>query len=180
MSINPYQPPKANLQMDKEVAVPSPPDQVGQPIGGWLFLIAIGLVVSPFRVGNMLLGTYWPLFRDGTWQQLTTPGTEAYHALWAPLLVFEIVGNLGLLVLGLIALVRFVRRSRRAPKAVIVWLAWAAGYGLMDFFGADLIPYVKASDDAESARELMRALLVAAIWIPYFLNSKRVKATFVR
>lgn len=165
------------MRQDAQAPVSTAP---AQKIGGWLYLIGIGLVVSPFRVIQMLAGTYLPLFRDGAWDHLTTPGTESYHVLWAPLLVFEIIGNLGMLVLGLAALVCFVQRSRRTPKLVIMWLGWAAIYGLIDFFAADLIPLVKSSADPESLRELTRALMGAAIWIPYFLMSKRVKATFVR
>ena len=56
----------------------------GEPKGlrGWLILPAIGLIVAPLRLGINLMKDFWPIFRDGYWPVLTTPGTEAYHPLW--------------------------------------------------------------------------------------------------
>lgn len=148
-------------------------------IGGWLILVVIGLIVSPLKITYFLAINHWPIFRDGAWQQLTTPGTEAYHALWAPLLVFEIVGNLGCIALGLITLWFLVQRSRRTPRLAIIWLTCMTVFVVIDYFAADLIPAIAAQPDPESTKELVRSLVNAAIWIPYFMVSKRVKATFV-
>ena len=148
-------------------------------IGGWLIFVVIGLVISPFRIAYFLAAAYWPIFRDDTWHQLTTPGTHAYHALWAPLLCFELIGNLGMMALALVTLVSLLRRKRGTPRLAIAWLAFAAAYVAVDYFVANLIPAVAALPSQESAKELLRSLVVAAIWIPYFLVSKRVEATFV-
>lgn len=148
-------------------------------IGGWLILVVIGLLISPIRIGHFLVTTHWPIFRDGVWPVLTTPGTEGYHALWAPLIAFEIVGNLGSIALALVTLWFLVRKSRRTPILAISWLMWTTAFVVVDFFAADLIPAVAAQPDPDSIKELMRSLIGAAIWIPYFLVSKRVKATFV-
>ncbi len=148
-------------------------------IGGWLILVVIGLVISPIRISQFMLTTYWPIFRDGTWSVLTTPGTEAYHALWAPLIFFEIIGNLGSIALALVTLWFLVRKSRRTPNLAIGWLIWATAFVVIDFFAADLIPAVAAQSDPDSVKELVRSIVGAAIWVPYFLVSKRVKATFI-
>ena len=148
-------------------------------IGGWLILVVIGLLISPIRAAHFLITTHWPIFRDGAWPVLTTPGTEAYHALWAPLLAFEIVGNLGSIALAFATLWLLMRRSRRTPVWAICWLLWTTAFVVVDFFAADLIPAVAAQSDPDSIKELVRSVVSAAIWIPYFLVSERVKATFV-
>jgi len=36
------------------------------------------------------------------------------------------------------------------------------------------------AEPSDNVRELIRAVFAAAIWIPYFVRSRRVKLTFVR
>lgn len=149
-------------------------------IGGWLLLVTLGLIISPIRVGHLLLTTYSPIFSNGAWETLTTPGSEAYHPSWAPMLIFEVVGNIGIMALAGITLWHLFRKSKRTPKLAIAWLSWALIFIAVDFFAADLIPVVAAQNDTDDMKELARTLISATIWIPYFLVSKRVKATFVR
>ena len=79
-------------------------------IGGWLVLVAIGLVVSPLRLIHLLWTAYLPLVQGGGWALLTTPGSEAYHPYWRPLLIFEVASNIFLIVLGLFAAYHFLER----------------------------------------------------------------------
>jgi hypothetical protein len=148
-------------------------------IGGWLVLVVIGLLVTPIRIGQFMVANHWAIFRDGAWPILTTPGTGSYHVLWGPLIVFEIIGNTGSIVLALVVLWFLFRKSRSTPRLAITWLIWNTAFVVIDYFAADLIPVVAAQADPNSVKELMRSVLAAAIWIPYFLVSKRVKATFV-
>ena len=156
-------------------AYPPPPPK---GIGGWLVLVVMGLIVSPLRITYFLATNHWPIFRDGAWQQLTTPGTEVYHELWAPLLIFEVLGNVGSIALGLVTLWFVFQRSRLTPRMAIAWLTWTTAFVVVDYFAADLIPAVAAQADPGGAKEVVRSLVGAAIWIPYFLVSKRVRATF--
>jgi hypothetical protein len=148
-------------------------------IGGWLILVVIGLLISPIRICYHLVTVHWPIFRDGAWPILTTPGTEVYHALWAPLIAFEIAGNLLTLALGLVTLWFLVRKSRLTPILAITWLMVNTAFVVADYFAANLIPAIAAQSDPDSTKELLRSIVAASIWIPYFLLSKRVKATFV-
>jgi hypothetical protein len=156
----------------------SPASEAG--IGGWLLLPALGLLLTPLRTGYGLYRDLWPVFSQGYWDVLTTPGSEAYHPYWAPLLLFEVSGNVFLIAATLVVMYFFFTKSRRAPRLMIAWLAFILVFVAADFFLSDLIPAVAEQDDPESAKELVRAAVGTAIWTPYFLVSKRVKATFTR
>lgn len=149
-------------------------------IGGWLFLVVIGLIITPLRLGYSLAVDFYPLMRDGAWSILTTPGSEAYHPLWAPLLVFEIVGNCITFLAAIVILVFFFMRKKFVPMAMIAFYSFSLLFVATDYFAADLIPAVAAQDSKDSLRELLRTAVAAAIWIPYFIMSKRVKGTFVK
>ncbi|MGH8601258.1 MAG: DUF2569 domain-containing protein [Gammaproteobacteria bacterium] len=157
----------------------SKPEPVG--IGGWLILVVIGLIYSPIQIAYFLMMELWPIFTDGTWSVLTTSGTEAYHPLWAPLLVFEVIGNLGSIALALATLWFMFKRSRRTPAVAIAWLLWTAAFVIADFIGADMIPAVASQQvDPDTVKQLVRSIVSVCIWVPYFMVSKRVKATFVQ
>ena len=84
-------------------------------IGGWLILLGIGLVISPFKVGVTMVKDLWPAFTNGHLELLTTPGSHAYHPLWAPLLIFEVVGNTGTIVMCLVTLWFFFHKVPGGP-----------------------------------------------------------------
>ena len=147
-------------------------------LGGWLILPMLGLIFLPFKLGFMLATNYFPIFSEGGWAVLTTPGSESYHALWAPLLIFEIIGNSAFLIAAIILLVFFFRKHHRFPKLMILFLSINLAFVGIDFFAADLIPAVASKPDPESTKEFIRVIFASAIWIPYFMKSVRVKNTF--
>lgn len=150
-------------------------------LGGWLILVIIGLVLSPIRIAVMMLQNHAPIFTDGTWEVLTTPGSEVYHPLWAPLIGFEMLGNLVMIALAFATLFLLVVRSRAAPVAAIAWFGGGLLFVTIDALLAYQIPLVAEQPmDAETLGEIVRSVVAACIWIPYFLVSKRVKATFTR
>ncbi|MDH5682562.1 MAG: DUF2569 family protein, partial [Spirochaetota bacterium] len=63
-------------------------------LGGWLILPIIGLFLAPFRTGHFIITTLAPIFRASEWSSLTTPGNPKYYYLWAPLIIFELLGNI--------------------------------------------------------------------------------------
>lgn len=148
-------------------------------LGGWLWLVAIGLVHSSVRLLTFLVPTFVRIFRDGAWAILTTPGSEASHPLWAPLLVFELVGYIGFMLATLWLLVLLFKRSRTFPR-LYIWVAllnlpfilveaWLGSFVLTD---APMI-------DPDTAKELVRSIVTIAIWVPYMRVSRRVRNTFL-
>ncbi len=154
----------------------------GEPKGlkGWLILPAIGMFVSVLRLAINLMKDFWPIFREDYWQVLTTPGSAVYHPLWGPLLIFEIVGNSIFILTNIVLIFFYFAKHYRFPALFITMLALNALFVVGDFFLGKMIPAVAAANDPQSVREIARTLAAAAIWIPYFLRSKRVKNTFVK
>ena len=147
-------------------------------IGGWLILPMLGLIIAPIRLGILLLTTYVPIFTEGSWEVLTTPGSDSYHSLWAPLLTYEIAGNIVYIVASIVLLVLLFRKHYSFPKWMIIFYATNLAFVGIDFVLADLIPAVAAQQNPESLKELVRTMVGAAIWIPYFIKSQRVQNTF--
>lgn len=180
MSDERYLPPQAAIEPGVASAPPAGLAAAPKDIGGWLILVAIGLIVSPFRIAGQLLTNYWPIFRDGHWARLTTEGTAGYHPLWAPLIVFELAGNLCLLAIGAATLALFFKKSRKTPSFAITWYAFGAVFSALDLVLANFIPALANDAGGEGTKELSRSIFAAVVWIPYFVMSKRVKETFVR
>ncbi len=149
-------------------------------LGGWLILPALGLIVLPIRIGFMLYSDFLPIFQEGYWEVLTDPASESYHHLWAPLIIVETIGNGFFILFDLVLIFLFFTKSHRFPLLFIIFLASNLLFVVGDFFMADLIPAIAEQEDEDSFKEMTRSIVNTAIWIPYFLVSKRVKNTFVK
>lgn len=147
-------------------------------IGGWLILPMLGLIITPIRLAIVLLTIHVPIFTEGTWGALTTPGNPAYHQLWAPLLMYEVVGNVLFVAASIILLVMLFTKHHLFPKWMIIFYISNLAFVGIDFFAGDLIPVVAAATDMESVKELIRSVIGVAIWVPYFIKSRRVRNTF--
>lgn len=148
-------------------------------IGGWLILVAIGLIIAPLRIIIFIGGDLLPFFSSEMWAFLTTPGTEVYNPLWAKLLVFELIAKIGLIVFTLIVIVYFFRKRRILPTMMVFLLILYLILVSVDYFHSNFILLMKDQNSADTLRELIQSIIVCSIWVPYFLFSRRVKGTFV-
>ncbi|MBI1912433.1 MAG: DUF2569 domain-containing protein [Deltaproteobacteria bacterium] len=158
---------------------PLAPEKQYDKIGGWLILIAIGLILTPIKILIDVIEYILPAFTGEVWTVLTTPGTELYHPLWAPLLIFSLIGNLFLIGFALTTSVFFFKKKKIVPKLMIIYLAAGLVFFFVDFFGSSLIPIIEEQEDMSPTMDLVRSIVACLIWIPYFRMSKRVKGTFV-
>ena len=148
-------------------------------IGGWLWLVAIGVVIGPFRILLLLITTYPPMFSDGTWELLTSPDSEAYNSLWAPILFGEIAGNMALVVVTTYMAVLFFMKKADFPLWYIGVAVFTPIFILLDSVAVSSALPGEPVFDPETVKQLSRGIFSACIWIPYMLSSKRVKQTFV-
>jgi hypothetical protein len=157
-------------------AVPDDADPSLAGFGGWLLLVALGVCVGPL-VQLRLVVTDNEALSVGTWSMLTTPGTDFYHPMWAPVLLFELFGNISLFMLRALLVFLFFRRRRAFPGAFVFTVLASIGYVVADALLCLQLPDITEMDP-EATRDLVRSVVGAIIWIPYVLVSKRVKATF--
>ncbi|HJV75952.1 MAG TPA: DUF2569 domain-containing protein [Noviherbaspirillum sp.] len=148
-------------------------------LGGWLILPALGLIITPFRMVSQITRDLLPLLNAETWGALTTQGTNAYHPLWAPLISFEVITNIAMFGSTIWLLILFFKKSKRVPNLFVAWFLLLATVQVIDHLLANQIPLVASQNDPKSMKELSRSVIAAAIWVPYFLKSKRVKNTFI-
>ena len=146
--------------------------------GGWLPVVGISIVFGLIGViANTY--TYSQIFSDGTWEALTTPGTDVYNPLWAPVIIGQLIFNSALALAYICLICLCFTKHYLFPKVCIASMAVTLVYiPLRGWVGTFVVPD-KLMFDPETTEEFTRTLTGAVIWIPYMLVSKRVKATFV-
>jgi Protein of unknown function (DUF2569) len=137
-------------------------------IGGWLILTVIGLAVAPFLSIRALYTDLAILFGARFQAGLSS------HPLLAGLVLFESATNSIFLVTQIVLNLMLYRRKRAFPAWMITYLAANVILSLFDHLWT--IHYEHSSGWMSVAR----SFVAAAIWIPYFLRSRRVKLTFVQ
>jgi hypothetical protein len=136
-------------------------------IGGWLILVAIGLAISPFI---MMHGVYTDL------RILTGDRYQAGLALrpgLAGLVMFEAITNTLFLAAVVCLNVLLYQRKRVFPTAMVVYFSAQIVWVLIDHLMT--LKYTPHS----TWTGVLRAIVAGLIWIPYFLQSRRVEVTFV-
>ncbi|EAR08309.1 DUF2569 domain-containing protein [Reinekea blandensis] len=150
-----------------------------QGLGGWLILIGIGVVIGPFRTLFTFGPIYYGIFTDGTFGLLTSQWSEFYHPLWAPVLIGETLYNSLMLIVSVVMIYLFFTKHYLFPKVYIAVVVVSLVFIPLDSWLLSFILPGEPMFGPEALGEFARTLVVALIWIPYMLISKRVKATFV-
>jgi len=148
-------------------------------LGGWLVLVGLGVVFSPLRLLILITQTYPELFADGMWALLTTEGSSSYTPYFAPFVIGEIIFNVGIFFLSTYIVYLFFTKKNSFPAFYILMLVASFVFLFLDTIIAGVVFPDEAVFDPETIKELTRGLFGVAVWIPYLLISKRVKATFV-
>jgi hypothetical protein len=147
-----------------------------QEIGGWLYLFGFGLLIrSLLQLIQILNSNY---FNWHHWEALTTQ-TASYNPVLATLLVTELLYNISTMGLCIVLFLLFVRRRSSLPNLVTVLFGVSVVYVCLETYLLWDLNLLSESEKKTSSSELVRLIISAAIWIPYFRLSTRVKETFV-
>lgn len=152
----------------------------GQAISGWLILIAIGVSLTPIRLLAYFIGDFESYFDLTYWQQCTTPGGPLYHPITAPVLIFELLSQVSMIILSVALLYLFFSKRRGFPKCYVAFTLSCMALAIFWLVIAKNFPDSLGLDVATAQNYVGRLILPCLIWVPYMLLSKRVKNTFVR
>lgn len=149
-------------------------------IGGWLLLPAFGLIVSPIWQCIGLVRDTIPSLNPTLLRSLSDPTSAGYSVLWVPGILFEAVSNTLIFLLTLwLAYLFFFRKSALVPRLFVIWLASHLIIQVADWLLKKSLPLAPEQVGGGITSELGRSITHAAIWIPYFVWSVRVKNTFI-
>lgn len=138
-------------------------------IGGWLILVAIRLILSPILVLRMLIATDLPVIAGDRFRAFR----QAYPLLYG-LVVFEAITNVIYLLMLAWLLYLFFNKKRSFPAMMIFFMVLQIVLSVADHLAAMAVHHSQPVPVA-----LVQTVVYAAIWIPYFLVSRRAKVTFV-
>jgi hypothetical protein len=180
---NPYSPPAAPVDdiFNSENKSGGGSEIIGpEGLRGWLALVGLGIVISPFYIIARIFSTYSGVFSNGIWANLTTPGTKAYNPLWAPLLLGEIAIQCGLALVSIYLVFLFFSKKKIFQIWYIGTLLFSMSFVILEALVVNfLFPNIPVFN-AETIKTFGSSIIVTLIWVPYMLVSKRVKATFVK
>jgi len=151
---------------------PEPQGDGKLSIGGWLVLPAIGLVLTPFLLLFQVFNDDY--FHKDIWEGFYLAGYENAGFLNI-YLGFELFYNVLLFSYSILLIVLFFSKRTNLPTLMIFFYAINLAMIILGSF----ILNQSGIDDPTFGKDLFRSIFSAAIWIPYFLVSKRVKNTFV-
>lgn len=158
-------------------------------IGGFLILPVIGLILTVCWNGWAIYHDFLPFRESEAWAALTTPGSGIYHRLWQPLTLFELFATIVMIIapMALLGLIFGKRRSARGFTVafyVFCCVAVALDSGAYLLFMVHWLRSIGLGEaattmSADALYGLYQVAALAAVWIPYFLLSRRVRNTFV-
>jgi hypothetical protein len=141
------------------------------PIGGWLILIALGLALTPVIVFATVINN--GSFDLSKWN-LALPG--ASKAVYKAAFTFEILGNIFSICYTAFCFFLLIKRRDIFPKFVIGLYAYYVVFHFVDYA---LLQATGIKLDTDDSKDMIRSMVAAAIWIPYFIKSTRVQKTFI-
>src|SRR5438105_4884952 len=90
-------------------------EPVPEKFGGWLYLLALGVIASPLmliiKTGGMI-----PIFFTESWGLLTDPSSAKFIHGFAAVASWEILMNVLNTLVALLAVWAFFRKSRHFPR----------------------------------------------------------------
>jgi hypothetical protein len=151
--------------------------KIAPKIGGWLILVAIGLIISLLM---LIRAVYFSnAFSKSAWDNLSSY-TPDLALLWKWIFVLEVGTNMSILAGIILLLVLFFGRRKILPRFYVIFKTITLLILIIDLIIVNIISDgVTKFTLIADLTNLLTKLIFSIIWIIYFLKSSRVKQTFV-
>lgn len=149
-------------------------------LGGWLTLLGFGLLISPIRNIAISILSWSDVYESGTWWTFTNSDSISYIPYWGSLIIFELAFGVILFLASIYLLFLFFGEKETFPKTYITVAVAAVLFPILDSILAWSVISTNEIFDEQTKKETLTLLISAGIWIPYLLNSKRVRNTFIK
>ncbi|KZS39339.1 hypothetical protein AWE51_12415 [Aquimarina aggregata] len=149
-------------------------------IGGWLILISIGLILTPFKVIFQLFNSYEDFFGNNTWNYIIQDHKNLNELFYSLLVLLELTYNIVLVVFSILLIILFFKRRNILPRLMIIFYVGTFLFLTFDSiiaFNLNTTLFTEA-EKVQTFKEIGTSFIRSIIWVPYFLISKRVKSTF--
>ncbi len=137
-------------------------------IAGWLLLPLAWLIMTMLTSALVVAMYLSPLFNTELRTTLFTHADQLFTQWAVSLLTAAVVWVYSIWVCWI-----FCKRSRRLPRHYILWLLMTVLLALKTF------AFTPVADN-RAIQTLLLSLLAAAVFVPYFKRSQRVKQTFIQ
>ncbi len=145
----------------------------------WLFIIILivcfGLFWQIVEFYNIL-----PAYSLRKWLMLTSPGSEFFHALWAPILIFKLVVNISVICFSILIIVLFFKKKQNFTLIFIVFGISYLVFSLINFFSMQVIYKVNHDIFLGNYKLLIIKGVLLSILSLYAYKSKKLKKVFVK
>ncbi|MFN8308675.1 MAG: DUF3857 domain-containing protein [Chitinophagales bacterium] len=143
-------------------------------IQGWLVLPLITFFLNlPYLIYLIFSQNY---FDETITTLIFEKSSLYYHPDRGYFLIFEMGVLIARVVFTGTLIVLFLNKRTSVPKLAVIWYSVGVLYSIIELVA---IQEWNPSESAAFSKNLFQMMVAAAIWIPYFLISKRVKQTFV-
>lgn len=147
-------------------------ERPGQSFGGWLILPIIGLTLTPFILISQIYQNEY--FDASLWSGFELGGYENANLLNL-YLGFELFYNFAFLTFSILTLFLLFNKRTSTPMMMIVFYSCNFIVIVFESFFMNQV----GLPDPTATTDIFKAFITTVIWVPYFINSKRVKSTFV-